>query len=111
MLMKVQMKPCFLFNVSKEQSVVVNYREKYNQIDMLLQNNPGILNAFHDDIKDYGSDDGRESHYSSEQILRMIIIQILEAHDYRSLVIPYFPRIGKRVFSNYFSRFCRTLPV
>ena len=25
--------------------------------------------------------------------------------------IAYFPRIGKRVFPNYFSRFCRTLPV
>ena len=100
MLMKVQMKPCFLFNVSKEQSVVVNYREKYNQIDMLLQNNPGILNAFHDDIKDYGSDDGRESHYSSEQILRMIIIQILEAHDYRSLVI----RVSESDFLRNFAR-------
>lgn len=87
MRLKIQMKQCFLFNVSEEQSVVLNYREKYNQIDLLLQNNPGILDTFHGNLKDYGSEDGRDSRYSSEQILRMVIVQVVEGLDYRSLVI------------------------
>jgi hypothetical protein len=60
MRLKIQVKPFFLFNVSEEQSVVLNYREKYNQIDLLLQTNPGILDTFHADLKDYGSEDGRD---------------------------------------------------
>lgn len=100
MIMKVQVEPCFLFNVSEEQSVVLNYREKYNQIDMILQNNPDILTVFHDDLKEYGCEDGRESHYSSEQILRMIIIQKIEALDYRALVI----RVSESDFLRNFAR-------
>lgn len=100
MIMKVQMQPCFMFNVSEEQSVVLNYREKYNQIDRILQNNPGILTIFHDDLKEYGGEDGRESNYSSEQILRMIIIQKIENLDYRSLVI----RVSESDFLRNFSR-------
>ena len=78
MRLKIQVKPFFLFNVSEEQSVVLNYREKYNQIDLLLQTNPGILDTFHADLKDYGSEDGRDSHYSSEQILRMFIVSVID---------------------------------
>lgn len=87
MRLKIQMKPCFSFTISEEQSVVLKYREKYTQIDLLLQNNPDILDTFHEDLKDYGSKDGRDSHYSSEQILRMLIVQVVEGLDYRSLVI------------------------
>ena len=87
MRLKIQMKPCFLFNVSEEQSVVLNYREKYNQIDRLLQSNPGILDTFHDDFKDYGSENCRDARYSSEQILRMVIVQVVERLDYRPLVL------------------------
>ena len=54
---------------------------------MILENNPGILDAFHDDLDDYGSAKGRESKFSSEQILRLGIVKWVESDPYRETII------------------------
>jgi IS5 family transposase len=98
--MKVQMEPCFFINILEERSIVQAYREKYNQIDAILQKNPGILDAIHTDLINYGnSESGRKSDYSSEQILRMVIVKTVEMLDYRNLVI----RVGESDFLRNFA--------
>jgi transposase, IS5 family len=87
MRMMVQMKPCFLFNISPGQQVVKEYEEKYNEVDRQLLGCPGILKAFHNDVRHFGTSGGRESKYSSEQILRVLIIKALENLSFRDLVI------------------------
>lgn len=99
MRMKVTMNPCFFINILEERSIVQAYREKYNQIDAILQKNPGILDAIHTDLAEYGSSGGRKTDYSSEQILRMIIVQNIEVLDYRNLVI----RVGESDFLRNFT--------
>ena len=81
------MQQCFFINVLEAQKVVKEYRDKYNKIEHRLEEHPEILNSFHEDLEDFGSCFGRESKYSSEQILRMIIIKFIETVDYRDLVI------------------------
>ncbi len=83
----VSMQQCFFINVLDAQKVVKEYCDKYNKIAHRLEENPEILNSFHEDLKNFGACFGRESKYSSEQILRMIIIKFIEAVDYRELVV------------------------
>ena len=67
---------------------------------MILENNPGILDAFHDDLDDYGSAKGRESKFSSEQILRLGIVKWVESDPYRETII----RVTGSDFLRNFSR-------
>jgi transposase, IS5 family len=87
MRMKVQTIPCFPFHISAGQKVVREYQKKYNTIDQELDNNHDILNVFHNDLKKFAKEGGRESQYSSEQILRVIIIKFIEQLSFRDLVI------------------------
>jgi transposase, IS5 family len=87
MRMITQTKPCFLFNISSSQQVVKAYEEKYNEADRHLLGCPSILRNFHEDLKHFGSSAGRESKYSSEQILRVLIVQVIENLSFRDLVI------------------------
>jgi transposase, IS5 family len=99
MRMKIQTAPCFFINILEERSIVREYREKYHQIDRILTKNPGILDAVHKDLRNYGSTGGRNTNYSSEQILRMIIVKTIELLDYRNLVI----RVGESDFLRNFT--------
>jgi len=67
---------------------------------VILENNPGILDAFHDDLDDYGSANGRESKFSSEQILRLGIVKWVERDPYRETII----RVTGSDFLRNFSR-------
>lgn len=87
MRMMLQTKPCFPFNISSGQQVVKEYEEKYNEVDRHLIGCPEILRAFHEDLKTFGTSGGRESKYSSEQILRVLIIKVIENLSFRDLVI------------------------
>jgi IS5 family transposase len=94
------MEPCFFINILEERSIVQAYRAKYDRIALILEQNPGILDAVHTDLKSYGnSEGGRKTDYSSEQILRMIIVKTVEALDYRTLVI----RVGESDFLRNFT--------
>jgi IS5 family transposase len=67
--------------------IIQEYHRKYDGIDRLLDKNPAILDAFHDDLKRFGCSGGRESKFSSEQMLRMAIVRCVELEPLRKTVI------------------------
>lgn len=66
-----------------------------------MESNPKILDAFHDDLKDYGSMKGRESKFCSEQILRLALVKGVEGDPYREAII----RVDGSDFLRNFCRF------
>lgn len=60
--------------------VVRDYRARYRAISQVLDENPTILDLVHKDLKQLskGSGDGREGDYTSENILRALIVQNLD---------------------------------
>jgi IS5 family transposase len=67
--------------------IVDEYQKKYVAMDKLLDKNPGILAAFHADLKNFGSTGGRDSKFSSEQILRLCLVKGTETSVLRDTVI------------------------
>ena len=82
--------------------VVRNYRARYRAISQVLDDNPEILSAVHKDLLKLseGDTDGREGDYTSENILRALIVQHLEGLPFREAVI----RIGSDPFLQDFLR-------
>jgi hypothetical protein len=68
--------------------VVQEYRAKYDGIGLTLEVNPKILDIAHGDINRVlsTSEYGRGG-YTSEQILRSIIVMFVEGRSYRDTVI------------------------
>jgi IS5 family transposase len=77
--------------IRRESSVkiVKEHRKKYERIDGILRENPAILNRLHADLEKTlsSSDKGRRSVYTSEEILRCLIVMFLEGASYRDVVI------------------------
>lgn len=69
--------------------VVAEYCAKYSAIDRILLANPAVLDLAHVDFVERlsESDDGRESTYTSEELLRAVIVLFLEQDGYRDLVV------------------------
>jgi len=81
-------KPELLFNIRADLDIVKDYHARYNKIDRILDENPGILNAVHEDLhQKMGSLKGRNSHYSTEMLFRMLLIKCIEGLSFRDLVI------------------------
>jgi hypothetical protein len=59
--------------------VVRDYRARYRAISQVLDDNPEILSVVHKDLLKLseGDTDGREGDYTSENILRALIVQHL----------------------------------
>jgi transposase, IS5 family len=76
---------------SKESTlkVVKEYRSKYNKISDLLDANPEVLSLAHEDfIKILSdSDSGRDGGYTSENLLRSLVVMFIECESYRNTVI------------------------
>jgi len=72
--------------------VVRDYRARYRAISQVLDENPQILAAVHKDLQklSQGNSKGREGDYTSENILRALVVQHLEGLPFREAVI----RIG-----------------
>ena len=95
------------FNFVGESSlkIVNEYREKYEQLSQLLDDNPALLSLAHQDWAQLlsTSDEGRDG-YTSEQLLRALLVLFLEGKTYRNTVIlidnseflQYFVRLGAR---------------
>lgn len=92
------------FDFSGESSVKVveDYRNKYQALSDILDANPAILDLAHSDWRNLlsTSDDGRGSRYTSEQLLRALIVMFVENEDYRGTVV----RIDTSEFLHYFIR-------
>jgi len=82
--------------------VVRDYRARYRAISQVLDANGEVLSAVHKDLQELSEGDstGREGDYTSENILRALIVQHLEGLPFREAVI----RIGSEPFLQDFLR-------
>jgi IS5 family transposase len=82
--------------------VVRDYRARYRAISQVLDANPEILSAVHRDLRKLSAGDsrGRKGDYTSENILRALIVQHIEGLPFRETVI----RIGSDPFLQDFLR-------
>ena len=74
---------------SSSTKVVAAYRKKYAAINELLLANPAVLDVVHADFCRWlsSSDSGRESRYTSEEILRALVVMFVEEASYRDVVV------------------------
>lgn len=79
------------------------FQQQYNRIDRLLDDNPAIIDAVHGDLIKTCSDDGRESTFSSEQFLRMIVVKVVEGLALRDTIIRVADSDFLRNFTRIFS--------
>ena len=88
--MRTKMSHEFYFNFAGESSlqIVNEYRKKYDLLSMILDANPDLLAQAHEDWVQWlsTSTKGREG-YTSEQLLRALIVMFLEGQSYRDAVI------------------------
>jgi len=82
--------------------VIRDYRGRYRAISQVLDDNDAILSAVHKDLRELseGDGNGREGDYTSENILRALIVQHLEGLPFRDAII----RIGSDPFLQDFLR-------
>jgi transposase, IS5 family len=97
---------CFESNDDGLPKVVRDYRARFRAISQVLDDNPKILWAVHQDILELCEDDperdakGREGDYTSENIFRALVVQHLEGLTFRDTII----RIGGDQFLQDFLR-------
>jgi IS5 family transposase len=93
---------CFASNDDGLPKVVRDYRARYRTISQVLDKNSEILDAVHQDIKhlSQGGRKGRKGDFTSENILRALIVQNREGLPFREAVI----RIGGDGFLQDFLR-------
>jgi IS5 family transposase len=93
---------CFASNDDGLPKVVRDYRARYRTISQVLDDNPEILDAVHRDLKhlSQGGRKGRKGDFTSENILRALIVQDREGLPLREAVI----RIGGDGFLQDFLR-------
>ena len=74
---------------SSSTKVVAAYRKKYGTINTLLLANPAVLDLVHADFCRWlsTSEKGRASGYTSEEILRCLVVMFVEQDSYRDLVV------------------------
>lgn len=77
------------FSRKSRLKVVKEYKEKYEAISRTLRENPEVAELAHRDLVRVlsESDRGRRSDYTSEQILRSLIVMFVEGDDYRGAVV------------------------
>ena len=78
-----------MFLPSSTTKVVAEYCEKYSAIDKILLDNPTLLDLAHADFVRWlsDSDDGRESRYTSEELLRTLVVMFVQQDSYRDVVV------------------------
>ena len=79
----------FSFPSSASSKIVRDYWSKYGKLNEVLLANPEILDWAHLDFERYlsSSAGGRESRYTSEEILRVLVVFFVEGDAYRDLVV------------------------
>ena len=77
----------FNFSGKSRLKVVNEYRKKYGLISQLLDDNPQLVSLVHQDLAKMLSQSkrGRKSEYTSEQILRSLIVMFVDP-DFRAIL-------------------------
>jgi len=90
----------FDFSHKSRLKVVNEYRNKYKIMSQLLDDNTQLVSLIHQDLAKMlsKSNNGRKSEYTSEQILRSLIVMFIEQDSLRQTVI----RIENSEFLRYF---------
>jgi hypothetical protein len=99
---KIHIQPCISFP-SRVPQIVVQFQERYNRIGQILDENPAILEAVHADLSKPCSATGRQSTFSSEQFLRMIVVKVIEGLPLRGVIIRVSDSDFLRNFTRIFS--------
>lgn len=95
----------FNFSEMSSLNIVEAYRQKYQRISELLDQNPKLLNLVHRDwVKLLSSSPKGRSGFSSEQLLRALLVMFIEQKDYRGTIIliatcdllKHFVRLGPK---------------
>ena len=91
----------FDFTHRSRLKVVNEYRKKYEAISQMLDDNPQLVSLVHRDLAKMLSQSkrGRKSEYTSESILRSLIVMFVEQDSYRDVVI----RIENSEFLRHFA--------
>ena len=76
-----------VFNNKCQHPESQQYQEKYEKINQRLIDNPQILDAIHLDLKKMGVPSGKSSTYTSDTILRMLIVKHTEALSWRDTIV------------------------
>ena len=79
----------FAGNDSELPKTVREYREKYKRISQILDDHPEILDRVHRDLAKLseGGRHGRESDFTSETLLRALIVMMVEGLAYRETIV------------------------
>ena len=82
--------------------IVRMHREKYKRISAILDRNPAILDAADRDLRSLsqGGGQGREATYTSENLLRALIVHTVEGEPLRGTIV----RISESEFLQDFLR-------
>src|SRR3989339_2110576 len=77
------------FSYESRLKIVNEYRKKYELLSQLLDENPQLVSLVHQDLTKMlsQSNKGRKSGYTSEQILRCLIVQFVEQQSFRDVVV------------------------
>lgn len=103
------------FSSSSSTKLVREYRAKYALISEVLDSNVAVLENAHRDLSALSSSSrGRRSAYTSEQLLRTLVVMFVEGDSYRDVVVrvanseflQYFVRLGHRPMMD-FTFLCR----
>jgi len=88
--MRTQMSNEHYFNFAGESSlkIVNDYREKYGVLSMILDDNPDLLVQAHQDwVQLLSTSDAGRDGYTSEQLLRALIVMFIEGKSYRNTIV------------------------
>ena len=97
---------CFEWSGDGDLKIVAAHRRKYKKISALLDRNPAVLDLADRDLKalSRGGPKGRRADFTSENLLRALIVHQIEGEAYRETIIriaesPFlqdFVRLGPR---------------
>lgn len=98
---KIEQQQSFMFNTPiADLKVIAEYQKKYTMIDGLLEKNKMILDLVHEDLYKFSAGEKKDTIFTTEQILRMLIVKGSESDSFRDVVI----RVSENPFLRNFSR-------
>jgi len=91
--------------------IVLEYEQRYNRLSEILEKNPEILELVHNDLRKLsnGSGSGRRSDFTSENLLRALVVHQVEGTSFRgtmvrichSFFLQDFVKLGSRRVPHY----------
>lgn len=111
MRLKTRSALCFDWSDSGLPKIVREQREKYKAISRVLDDHPEVLNLVDRDLRklSQGAGKGREAVYTSDNILRALVVHVLEGQALRRTIVRIaesgflqdFLRLGNRVVMDF----------